>query len=260
MSRTLEKRLHLPARPEQVWAAIATGQGIASWFVPHDVAPHVGGAVVEHFGGDSEITGRVTVWEPARRFAYGSAQPQPEGPNYVFAYELEGHPDGSTELRFVQSGFLDGPAWDAEYATFDTGWDLFFHNLASYFERFAGLPVSNVVTSTYAPGTADAAWPVLRHGLGIATPPAVGERITLAPRGMAAIPGVVDVASCAVLGVRSEHGLHRIAAEGDAGCAVSAYHYFYGIPVDTAALTAGWQAWLDGLFPAVTGAPSAPGA
>jgi len=60
---------------------------------------------------------------------------------------------------------------------------------------------------------------------------------------------VVDLASPEFRGVRSAHGLHRIGAEGEEGCGVSAYHYFYGEPVDADALTAAWQAWLTGLFP-----------
>ena len=32
--------------------------------------------------------------------------------------------------------------------------------------------------------------------------------------------------------MRSATGLHRIGAEGDAGCWLSAYHYFYGAPVN----------------------------
>jgi hypothetical protein len=35
--------------------------------------------------------------------------------------------------------------------------------------------------------------------------------------------------------MRSATGLHRIGAEGDAGCWLSAYHYFYGAPVYTGA-------------------------
>ena len=45
--------------------------------------------------------------------------------------------------------------------------------------------------------------------------------------------------------MRSEHGLHRIGAEGGDGCGVSAYHYVYGRPVDTDALTSDWQHWLE---------------
>lgn len=56
---------------------------------------------------------------------------------------------------------------------------------------------------------------------------------------------MVDVADEEFLGVRSEHGLHRIGVEGEDGCGLSAYHYVYGRPVDSAALTADWQRWLE---------------
>jgi hypothetical protein len=49
--------------------------------------------------------------------------------------------------------------------------------------------------------------------------------------------------------MRSATGLHRIGAEGDAGCGLSAYHYFYGAPVYTGASAAVWQKRLTDLFP-----------
>jgi hypothetical protein len=83
--------------------------------------------------------------------------------------------------------------------------------------------------------------------------------VRLTPDGPEPITGVVDVATDAFLGVRSATGLHRIGAEGsDAGCGVSAYHYFYGEPMDTEASTAAWQKWLTDLFPAPNPAPTLP--
>jgi hypothetical protein len=61
---------------------------------------------------------------------------------------------------------------------------------------------------------------------------------------------VVDVATDEFLGVRSDTALFRFGAEGADGCGISAYHYFYGDPVDAAARTGEWQAWLLTLFPA----------
>ena len=49
--------------------------------------------------------------------------------------------------------------------------------------------------------------------------------------------------------MRSATGLHRIGAEGDAGCWLSAYHYFHGAPVYTGASAAVWQKRLTDLFP-----------
>jgi uncharacterized protein YndB with AHSA1/START domain len=248
--RRMEKHLELDAAPEEVWDAIATGPGISAWFVPHEVEPRAGGTVSQRFGGGFDATARVTAWDAGKRFAYGSAQAPPEGAaDYAFEFLVEGRDGGGTVLRFVQSGFLDGTDWDGEYHSFDKGWDLFFHNLRSYLEHFAGLPVRTIVTMGYTAGSAAEAWPVLHRALGLTGHPPVGARVTLAPDGLPPVTGVVDVSSTEFLGVRSAHGLHRIGAEGDSGCGVSAYHYLYGEPVDVDALTADWQAWLTRHFP-----------
>ena len=166
---------------------------------------------------------------------------------------MEGRDGGGTVLRFVQSGFLDDAGWDDEYDSFDAGWDLFLGNLRSYLTHFAGQPVQNVVSMAYTPGSASQVWPVLHRALGLAGVPALGAAVVLTPDGPPAIEGVVDVVNDEFLGVRSASGLHRIGAEGDAGCGMSAYHYFYDGPVDVAVLTAQWQEWLTGLFPAPSG-------
>ena len=236
MTREIRRRLELDATPAQVWDAVATGPGITGWFVPTEVEPRVGGAVTQDFGGGAATqTGVVTAYEPGRRFAYGSA----------FEFLVEAPEGGPTVLTFVQSGLGD----DAELDAYATGWDLFLTNLRAALAHFPGEPATGVVTALYTDG-ADA-WPVLLRGLGLAGMPAVGDRVTLAPDGPAPLDGVVDVATRAFLGVRSAHGLHRIGAEGGA---ISAYHYFYGAPVDATALTRDWQGWLDGLL----GSPSPP--
>ncbi len=244
--RRMEKTVELDASPEQVWELIATGPGIATWFVPHEVEPREGGTVKASFGGAFEGNGRVTAFEPGRRFGY--AEPAPgDRPDHAFEFLVEGRDGGGAVLRFVQSGFLDGPEGDAEYQGFDNGWNLFFANLRTYLEHFAGRPVHNVLTMGYTAGTAADAWPVLHRALGLSGHPAVGERVAL--DGPQQLTGVVDVATPEFLGVRSENGLHRFGAEGDDGCGISAYHYFYGDPVDTETLTKAWDAWLAELFP-----------
>jgi uncharacterized protein YndB with AHSA1/START domain len=250
MGRELVKIVELGASPEQVWQAIASGPGISSWFVPHQVEQRLGGAMSAQFGGGFEVTGQVRAWEPGRRLAFGAAEPPPAGTaDYAFEFLVEGRDGGGTVLRFVQSGFLE-EGWEDEYSSLDGGWDLFFDNLRSYLTYFAGQPVHNVVTMAFVDGSAAELWPELYRALGLAGRPAIGERVTLTPDGPEPITGVVDVAGDKFLGVRSATGLHRIGAEGDAGCGISAYHYFYGDPVDAEALTADWQRWLTDLFPA----------
>jgi uncharacterized protein YndB with AHSA1/START domain len=244
--RRLEKHVELDATPDEVWQVIATGPGIATWFVPHEVEPREGGTVEQDYGGGFTTRGRVTAWEPGRRFAYGAfGRPEDGRPNYAYEFLVEGREGGGTVLRFVQSGFLDGADWDDEYDSFDAGWSLFFVNLSSYLRHFAGFPVRNAVAMSYTAGSASDIWPVVHRALGLAGHPAVGATITLKPDGPAPISGVVDVVNEEFLGVRSEYGLHRIGVEGEDGCGVSAYHYLYGDVVDTAALTADWQRWLE---------------
>ncbi len=249
MGREMRKQVELDATPEQVWEAIATGPGIATWFVPSGVEPRVGGTVAQEFGGQLNATGTVTAYEPVRRFAYSAPADTEGGPEYAFEFLVEGRAGGSTVLTFVQSGFLDGSDWDNEYDSFDKGWNLFFGNLRAALTHFAGLPVRGVVSMAYVEGSAADAWPVLLRGLGLSAVPAIGDEITFAPEGAEPITGVVDVATPEFLGIRSAHGLHRIGAEGDTGCGVSAYHYFYGEPIDRDAATSAWQNWLNGLFP-----------
>jgi uncharacterized protein YndB with AHSA1/START domain len=246
--RRLEKIVELDAGPEQVWEAIATGPGISTWFVPHEVEPREGGTVTAKFGSGFDASGRVTAWEPGKRFAYSAADAPADGPTQAFEFLVEGRDGGGTVLRFVQSGFAD-EGWEQEYDSLDKGWDLFFGNLRSYLEHFAGQPARSALTMGFTPGRAADIWPVLHAALGLAGHPAVGDTVTLRPDGPEPITGVVDIASPEFLGVRSAHGLHRIGAEGDAGCGVSAYHYFYGEPVDDEAITAAWQEWLTRLFP-----------
>ena len=116
----------------------------------------------------------------------------------------------------------------------------------------------NVVTTAFTAGSAADAWPQLYRALGRTGRPALGDIATLTPNGPEPITGVVDVATDEGLGLRSATGLHRIGAEGDDGCGISAYHYFYGDPVDTEAGTAAWQKWLNELFPAPDPVPTSP--
>ena len=77
-----EFEVEVAGTPEQVWQAIASADGISSWFLPTDFEPREGGAVVTHMG-DTSSPGSVTGWDPPRRLVY-------EEPEWA---ELAGHPD-----------------------------------------------------------------------------------------------------------------------------------------------------------------------
>ncbi len=157
-------------------------------------------------------------------------------------------------LTFVQTGFPDGDEWDAEFASYDQGWDLFLGNLTAYLTHFPGEPGAATVAGTSPGLSAEEAWTKLVAALEVEGELAVGASIELKPDGPEAITGTVDaVVPHQLLGVRTENGLHRFAVDGDEPCTVSIYHYLYGEEVaDEEAvdeLSGDWQDWLDELFP-----------
>src|SRR5207253_5200250 len=73
----IELETTLPASPEQVWAAIATGPGIDSWFMGrNEVEPREGGRGSFSIGGYTEET-TIEKWDPARRFVASSSESSP---------------------------------------------------------------------------------------------------------------------------------------------------------------------------------------
>ena len=85
----------VPASPDDVWAAIATGPGIDSWFMGrNEVQPGPGGTVRTVFGEYAPELA-VTGWDPARRFAYRSGE-APDGRFIAYEFLIEGRAGGST--------------------------------------------------------------------------------------------------------------------------------------------------------------------
>jgi uncharacterized protein YndB with AHSA1/START domain len=67
---SIELEVEVPGTPGEVWEAIATGPGIAAWFVPAEVAEQQGGTASLDVGWGMQDSGTVTAWDPPRRFAY----------------------------------------------------------------------------------------------------------------------------------------------------------------------------------------------
>ena len=60
----------VPASPVEVWAAIATGPGIDSWFMGHSEVEPGGGGTVRTVFGEYAPELDVTAWDPPWRFGY----------------------------------------------------------------------------------------------------------------------------------------------------------------------------------------------
>jgi uncharacterized protein YndB with AHSA1/START domain len=170
----MELTFELPGTPEQVWDAIATANGISSWFLPTDLEERMGGAICTHMG-ETDSPGTVTGWDPPRRFAY-------EEPDWA---ALVGHDvdtvtplateflveaqSGSTcVVRVVSSAFGTGADWEREFfADMQKYWTPHFDHLRLYLTHFPGQRVTSLEAGADLPGSVEAVLSAMRQALGV---------------------------------------------------------------------------------------------
>ena len=164
----------VPASPEEVWAAIATGPGIDSWFMGRNEVKAGAAGTVRTVFGEYTPELEITEWDPAHRFAYGSGQ-APDGRFIAYEFLIEGRAGASTVLRTVTSGFLPGDDWADEFEAMTLGGELYFRTLVEYLTHFAGR-FAAPVTAFGPPGTS---WSrdrsLLCRALGLAEPAQRGD-------------------------------------------------------------------------------------
>jgi uncharacterized protein YndB with AHSA1/START domain len=230
------------ASVQEVWAAIATGPGIDSWFMGRSrVEPGPDGSVTTDVGG-YEMTGSVTEWAPPNHFAYRSDGP---GERFIaFEYLIEGRDHSSTVVRMVANGFLPQDDWEDEFEAMTSGGRMYFGTLVAYLDHFAGR-FAQPVTVTGPPVTDwPAAWAALRTGLGLSDHPSAGDPVRVRVPGVPPLDGLVDFVNPQALGIRTADGLYRF-IQGFVGCFVLGHHLFTNhTEKDT---SQAWKTWLAGL-------------
>ncbi len=247
---TIELEIEVPGQPEEVWRAVATGPGISSWYVPHTVEEHAGGAATASFGPSPEmhVAGRVAVWEPPRRVCFDGG----EGVDgLVFEWLIEAINDNSCVVRLVNTGFGEGHEWDAQYDAMTEGWRMFMFNLRLHLEHFSGRTASSSLPMAMWAGPIEQTWAALTGALGIPSAPGIGERIEVESSGVPALAGtVVDAAPnrVALLLEQPSAGTAFVTAEGFGEyVGVSIWSYLYGDNGAEATERDGplWQKWLN---------------
>jgi len=204
MGKDFSRRLdaQVPATPEQVWDAIATGPGISSWFVGRT---EIDGSTVRTSFGDGWIpAGTVTAAERPHRFAYRS-DTAADGRFVAYEYLVEGRAGGATVLRTVTSGFLPGDDWADEFEAMGYGTELFFHTLTDYLRYFPGRFATPV--TAFGPPVTDwpETWRRLHAALGLDPAPRPGD-----PVHAGLIPdGVVSFVNPHALAVRAPDAMYR---------------------------------------------------
>ncbi|RJK94888.1 SRPBCC family protein [Vallicoccus soli] len=249
--RTIDLSVEVPGTPEEVWEAVATGPGISSWFVPHEVDERAGGGVRMDFGeGFGEETGTVTAWDPPRRVVFEGTGER------ALAYEwlVEARDGGTCVVRLVNTGFGPGEDWDADYHGMSEGWRIFLANLRLHLTHHRGQRARAVIPTVMLPGPLDDAFSRLCAALGVRDDLGAGDRLEVAAPGAPALAGTVQerVATGAsatyflVLDAPAP-GTAFVGVEGMGDqVGASLYLYLYGPDADAAAQeAAGWRAFLE---------------
>lgn len=255
--RWVEMEVLLHGTPEQIWQAVATGPGYATWFATTEIEEKAGGKLRFILGPEMASTGEVTVWEPPTRFGYVEREWNGDAPAIATEITIESRAGGTCVMRMVHSMFTGGDDWDDQMESFETGWPGFFAVLRLYLQHFAGKPGAPAQAVSFTEGRDVDMWSRLLNGLGLAGAN-VGDNVTL-PAHPEALKGVVEHvfqdARQRYMILRIEAPLPAIALLGiygrDAFQNVSATLFHYG---DDAAARAqrsqtAWQSWLSTTFP-----------
>ena len=180
--RSFELSVEVPGTPEEVWRAIATGPGISSWYVPHQVQEQAGGVAVASFGDSPEmqISGRVAAWDPPRRIVFDGG----EGVDgLAFEWLIEARTGDTCVVRLINSGFGSGAEWDAQFDGLQEGWPLFLRNLQLHLTHFGGQTATSALPMAPWAGAPDEAWDRLMQALGVPADAGESDRLVLQATG-----------------------------------------------------------------------------
>jgi uncharacterized protein YndB with AHSA1/START domain len=256
MSRKIELAVEVPGTPEEVWAAIATGPGISSWFIPMQVEEREGGEVAMDFGDFGTERARVTAWEPPHRVVFEGGEER----SLAYEWLVEARGGGTCIVRLVNTGFGDGGDWDGDYDGMGEGWRIFLQSLRLHLTHFRGRRAQAFVPTAMMPGPGGDAWKRLCADLGIPDDAVAGDRIQTGadtPRLAGTVESTIasEMARAYLLLLDDDAGSGFLAVEG-AGEQVAASLYLYLYDEAAAADGPAWRTWLTERFAPVTAPPS----
>ncbi|GGF66612.1 hypothetical protein GCM10010912_09500 [Paenibacillus albidus] len=99
------KKIVLQAPIEQVWKAVATSEGLASWWMPNTFEPVLGHEFILHAGPFGDSPCKVTELDAPHRLSLDW------GKDWHLTFELQALEEGKTEFTLIHSG------WDAGKST-----------------------------------------------------------------------------------------------------------------------------------------------
>lgn len=149
VERALMKEVEVAARPEAVWTAWTTREGVVGFMAPDAVVEaRVGGAFHIHFdplappGARGADDMRFMALQPPHFLSFDwnapPSLPEARTQRTFVTVRLRPVDPGHTLVRLHHSGWGDGGEWDQAFTYFDRAWD---QVLAQLQQRFAGGPV-----------------------------------------------------------------------------------------------------------------------
>lgn len=249
----MEFSVEVPGPPEQVWAAIATTNGISSWFLPTDVEEREGGTIVTHMG-ETDSPGTITGWDPPRRLEYSepawaalAGQEVDSVTPLVTEFLVEAQSGGTCVVHVVSSAFGTGADWEQEFIDqAKMHWLPFFDNLRLYLTHFPGQRVTSLEVATDVPSAGGPVFSAMRAALGAV---AVGKPIDA--RG---ITGQVERIGQAELVLRLAdpvpgflNFLAHDKGDGSTMAAIQGYLFSEDAPHYVEREQQVWKAWLQNL-------------
>lgn len=135
--RRIEDEVAVEAPPEAAWAAWADPDELARWFVDSASGTAEPGQEMTWAWEAYDLEQTLTVVEADRgKRLVLEATWANDVPTLV---EVTVDPEGDgSRIRLVQSGFLEGEDWDAEYEGTRSGWTNALAHLKLYLERYLG--------------------------------------------------------------------------------------------------------------------------
>lgn len=265
--RYVQVEVEVPGTPEEVWRAIATGPGIASWFVPTTVEVDEHGKPVRllaNFGPGMESVSTFTSWNPPHHFTADSADLGPGAPPVASEWTVQARGGGKCIVRVVHSLFASTDDWDNQLEGWENGWPSFFRILRLYLTHFRDQACAPLQLQAMGSLPRNEAWSRLCGALGFVGVAAGDHRKTKAgaPPLSARVERVGEAAypeELLLLIDEPQPGIaHLLALTMGPQTLLSLRLYLYGKRAQTAAseLEPRWREWLTRLFPS----PGAPGA
>jgi uncharacterized protein YndB with AHSA1/START domain len=261
--RSVQVEVEVPGTPEEVWAAIATGPGISSWFVPTRSEERQGGQVISTFGPGMDCPATITVWEAPKRFVAEGTMGAPGSPTVATEWSVEARGGGVCLVRVVHSLFASTDDWDNQLDGLEQGWPTYFRILRMYLANFKGMPgaCSAMQFVGFSSDPESKAWEKAGGALGLLKL-TEGQKWT-APDGFPRMAGVVDSLG---QGMHSNTVLLRLDTPAPGTAYAGAFScggmvmvclsvYLYGPKAKTAVDRDEpiWQKWMGERFPVPQG-------